>query len=104
MKEENITNEELLAAVKAGFAKMATKEDLDEVKEDISGMRMDIDQLKKGAFTEIEKESVVGMAEQANQQLEDDTKGNKNITLTRSEYDGVASTVGFENRFEKVGQ
>lgn len=95
MKETNVTNEELLAVVKAGFAKMATKEDLRDIKNDI-------EQLKKGAFSKDEKEEVLDMVKHYNQKLEDDVLGKRDITLLRSEYDDVAKTVGFENRFEKI--
>ena len=104
MNEKNVTNEELLATVKAGFAKMATKEDLNGVKEDLRDIRNDIEQLKAGAFSKDEKEEVLDMVKHYNQKLEDDVLGNKHITLLRSEYDDVAKTVGFENRFEKLGK
>lgn len=101
MKEENVTIEELLTTVKAGFARiegeMATKEDLRDI-------RNDIDQLKEGAFSKDEKENILTVIKHLDQQLEDETLGRKSITLTRGEYDDVANTVGFENRFEKIGK
>ncbi len=109
MNEENITNEELLKAVKDGFAKTASKEDLrgmeteiKDIRKDVNQLTKDVDILKEGAFTKDEKEDVLIMVENINQRLEDETLGKKSITLTRSEYDNASNTEGFENRFEKA--
>ncbi len=105
MKEENITNEELLSFIKEGFSniegKMATKEEMNEGFRDI---RMDIKQLQEGAFSKAEKENILGVVKHFDKQLENDVLGKENITLLREEYDSVATTVGFANRFEKIGK
>ncbi len=105
MNEENITNEELLKAVKEGFKtledRVATKEEMSEGFRDI---RANIKELQEGAFTKNEKEEVLDMVRHYDQQLKKDALGVENITLTRAEYDNVAKTSGFENRFEKIGK
>lgn len=91
MKDENsknVTNEELLSTINEGFR----------------DIRTDIEQLKEGALTRNEKEEVLNMVRNIDERLEEETLGKDKITLTRNEYDDVTKTVGFENKFEKVGK
>jgi hypothetical protein len=100
MKEENITNEELLAVLNEGFRDV--RMDIKQLQEGQRDMRMDIEGLKEGAFTKDEKEGVLDMVKNIDKRLEEETLGKDKITLNRDEYNGVSNTVGFENKFEKV--
>ncbi|MCP5008253.1 MAG: hypothetical protein GY941_30615 [Planctomycetes bacterium] len=80
------------------------KEDVVSLKENVRDMRIDIKELKKGAFTKNEKDEVLNMVRNIDERLEEETLGRDKITFTRGEYDSVAKTSGFENRFEKIGK
>lgn len=79
------------------------------LKEEVGGFRIELrdlrniaDKLEEGAFTKDEKEEILNMVRNIDERLEEETLGKDKITLTRGEYNGVADTVGFENRFERI--
>jgi hypothetical protein len=89
MAKENVTNEQLAELIQ-GFGS------------ELRDLKKTVDVIERGAFTEDEKEDVLTVVGQINQQLKDNTLGKDNITLTREEYDGTAKSVGFGNRFETI--
>ena len=129
MKEKstkNITNEhlaelinnlrgEIKAVKETGDNRMTLYKRMEleimNLKEEVGGFRIELrdlrniaDRLEDGALTNGEKEEVLNMIRNIDKRLEEETLGKDKITLTRSEYNGVAKTVGFENKFEKVGE
>lgn len=108
MEKENLTNEQLAELIKEKFLENKQLSELinkrvDGIDVKLNDLKKVTDELYEGAFSKNEKEEVLNMVENIDQRLEDETLGEKSITLTRSEYNNVASTVGFENRFEKAG-
>jgi hypothetical protein len=104
---KNITNEQLAELMQEKF--LENKQVSELINERVNGIDVKLNDLKKvtdelyeGAFTKDEKEEVLNMVRNIDERLEEETLGKDKITLTRGEYDGVADTVGFENRFEKI--
>ncbi len=59
---------------------------------------------RKQKFLLIETTQVLNMVRNIDERLEEETLGRDKIIFTRGEYDSVAKTSGFENRFEKIGK
>jgi molecular chaperone DnaK (HSP70) len=86
--------------VNQGFEAM--HESLNTTDETVKDIKGRLTNLEKGLFTEEEKEEILAMVRHYDKWLEDDTKGQSRITLTREEYDAASRAQGFPNRFVGV--
>ena len=126
-KEEKISNEKLAELIESvavnlanfqeellGFQKEVkgdfkevrgelreVQRDIEELRGNIRDLRRDVNELQEGAFTKDEKEDLMGMVRHINQRLVHEARGEKDITLTREEYDAASRAQGFPNRFNK---
>ena len=78
-----------------------TRTAIRELHGNIRDLRRDVNELQEGAFTKDEKEDLMGMVRHINQRLVHEARGEKDITLTREEYDAASRAQGFPNRFNK---
>jgi Sec-independent protein translocase protein TatA len=77
------------------------REDVQELHGNVRDLRRDVNELQEGAFAKDEKEDLMGMVRHINQRLVHEAHGEKDITLTREEYDAASRAQGFPNRYNK---
>ena len=107
IKAHNSSNRIFNSIIKSSIEKLDEKiggvrVELSDFRTEMKDVKTDIEQLTKGALTEDEKDEVLNMVRNIDERLEEETLGKDKITLNRNEYDNVANTVGFANKFEKV--
>jgi signal transduction histidine kinase len=96
--EEKVTNEKLAELIKSVATTLADFQQ--ETREAIKDLHGEVGELRKGLFTETEKESLLETVKHIDERLEDETLGRNKITLTRAEYDATSVASGFPNRFK----
>ena len=98
---------ELNDKMDAGFAflqeqAVGTRTELNAMSSRVDGLHSRMTQLELGAFTEEEKKEMLSNIRHYNKGLRSDARGEKQITLTREEYNRLVEIGGLPNRSEKL--